>query len=107
MMCAAHNGHLKVVMQLAELGVDLSAADNVGNVIFVLNKEHSSDFLMLFYACFSHQDGSTALMLAAEQGHIEVVTQLAELGVDLSAVDYVSTAIFMLTDKHFYLLSPS
>ena len=36
------------------------------------------------------QTGVTALMLAAGEGHVEVVMKLVELGVDVAAADIVS-----------------
>ncbi len=36
------------------------------------------------------QDGYTALMLAARQGHVNVVQYLVEAGVNLEAADNVS-----------------
>ena len=37
--------------------------------------------------------GRTALIFAAEEGHLEIVVKLAELGVDLAAPDGVSIVI--------------
>ena len=37
---------------------------------------------------YSHQEGWTALIWAALNGHLEVVVKLAELGVDLSLLVY-------------------
>ena len=40
LMHAAAKGHLGVVMKLAELGVDLGAADKVSPVVFIAIKEY-------------------------------------------------------------------
>ena len=44
---------------------------------------------------FYRQDGWTALMWAAQGGHLEVVIKLAELGVNLAATNNVSLVNFM------------
>jgi len=48
LMHAAFDGHLDVMMKLAELGVNVAAADNVSNVICIHNKKHYTQ--MLFFA---------------------------------------------------------
>ena len=62
---------------------------------------------MLTYARKSHQKGMTVMMGAAEEGHLGVVVKLAELGVDLGAVDDVSTAdsFFSLSVKSMGLIN--
>ena len=44
---------------------------------------------------YSHQTGMTALMLASQDGHLEVVVKLAELGVNLAATDNVSLIVYI------------
>ena len=41
--------------------------------------------MLLFF-----QAGQTSVMIAAYEGHVEVITKLAELGADVAAADNVS-----------------
>ena len=93
MMHAAYNGHLEVVVKLAELGADLATADYVSAVISYERKSVAVTSMLLLFAhvFYYHQREKTVIMWAAEEGHLEVVVKLAELGVDLGAVDVVST----------------
>jgi hypothetical protein len=43
------------------------------------------------------QDGSTALMIAAGNGHLEVAQWLQQAGADIHAKDKVSRAFFLAT----------
>ena len=49
------------------------------------------------------QDGQTALMLASQKGHLEVVTLLLEKGADIHAKDNVSLSIFVCIVFYKYL----
>ena len=105
-MRAAAGGHVEAVTKLAELGADLAAADKVRTVFSV---SRGVGYLLLLLACngmlcmsmcmSTHQEGVTALMLAATEGHLKVVVKLAELGADTSAADNVSNPFFICRVK--------
>ena len=102
-MFAAYGGHLEVVMKLAELGVDLAAVDKVSTALYPPfphppPKHAGKEWGASLYS-HHHQEGRTALAFAAVNGQVEVVVKLAELGVDLAAVNDVSTVIFA-NEKH-------
>ena len=98
-MKAAAGGHLDVVTRLAELGANLATVDNVGTQSKTKNK--IAIFLILFWLCsVCHQDGDTALMLAAAKGHVEVIDNLVQLGLDLAAANKVRTGICISNKEH-------
>ena len=55
------------------------------------------------------QDGQTALILASEKGHLEVVTLLLANGADTEAKTNVSLSIFVCTifNKYRYVYATS
>jgi hypothetical protein len=55
-------------------------------------------------SCHDEQVGGTALMMAAENGHLEVVLRLLEKGADIQAKDRVSYALFIFPSSNTGLI---
>ena len=90
---AATEGHPEVVAKLEELGADLTAADGhvsrpLQHLLDGCAKELLDNFLLYF------KEGWTAAIYAAREGRVEVITKLAELGVDLALTDYVNPLLY-------------
>ena len=114
LICAAREARTECVQLLVEAGADLDAIDDVRRIIFyfrvsffssllaafnfpiyVASKSFSSGFmdadLWLTVARFvGHiQDASTALLIAAQNGHLECVRLLALSGADMEVSEDV------------------
>ncbi len=84
MMCAACKGYKEIVSLLVERGANM----DVQNVVRLYHPlPHSSPLTIILYSPI-HQYGRTAMMEAAFQGHLEIVSLLVERGanMDLQAV---------------------
>jgi ankyrin repeat protein len=100
LMLAAANGHLEIVRQLLDAGADVNATDDIPGqqrppgLAFAYREggmeavEHMGVTL-----------GRTALMCAAEQGHVEIVTALISAGADLHAQDAVKETALTLAKE--------
>ncbi|XP_046550762.1 ankyrin repeat domain-containing protein 50-like [Haliotis rubra] len=93
-MLAAGGGHTKVMELLVGKGAKLSLVDSFGfNIIH--SACHGGDLEMVKYVLSQTmldinggvQCGRTAMMLAAENGHKDVVELLVDTGADVSLVD--------------------
>ncbi len=81
LMCAAGKGHIATVAELVRLGAEINAKNKVRACERVeLESTHS---------CRVLQDGWTALVHAAGNGHTATVAELVRLGADIHAKDKV------------------
>ena len=90
---AAANCHLDVVDELLSAGANINAADNVRTIIYIYIYIHY--VFMLYLSVWGIQNGLTALLWAADLGHLEVVELLIARGADLQVVDGVSAFIWL------------
>ena len=101
-MCAAMGGHTHTVEAVARAGAHLNIGDRVScsscstavECIAACHYQHCSGGLCPLFTVHTctvlpPQDGSTALMLAALEGHSEPVHVLVQLGADLNVQNKV------------------
>ncbi len=95
-MNAASWGHLNVVIYLKDAGSSFHSA-NIVCVFFALTSVHTYIYISFENWCVPFflilrvvQDGRTALMMAAQEGHLYVVVYLKEAGADFDLSDIVS-----------------
>lgn len=92
---AASCGHVLVVKMLISAGADVNLKTSAVRSIYALASIHG----VAFYCCcggtavMSLQHGRTALLWAAERGHIEVVQVLLEAGTDVNAGEVVGCQV--------------
>ena len=86
LMVASWRGHLKTVIELLAAGAKTNVLDQVCTCAYTHNKHCVFVFV---------QNGLTALMLATQNGHVEVVQALLDAEADPNITESVS--IFLVT----------
>ncbi len=76
---AAHNGHMATVELLVRLGADIKRTDQVRG------RPLGACACGAMWSTLLTQDGITAVMFAAQNGHAAMVERLHQLGVDVKA----------------------
>ncbi len=80
-MVAADNGYTEVASLLIASGAQLEESDEDLNVIFCrIDKFSIDDFVVFEQWSFFSQQGYTALLFAAEENHVEIVSLLLLAG---------------------------
>lgn len=87
LLSASRNGHVEVVKELLGAGADINVRAGAR-----VNTKYSS---VGFQYPISDYNGWTALMLAANHGHVEVARVLLEAGADANAVDEHGQTVLM------------
>ena len=79
-MWAAGEGYIEISLLLLQHSADVSISNEVSvnihllrNILFGI---HIVYMLCILYVCLYIQDGVTALILAAEHGHTEIVLEI-------------------------------
>lgn len=104
LMQATYNGHKEVVQLLLAKGANVNAK-TTGDKIFAvefslvnnINQESGGNLTAV-----SFEKGSTALMIASERGHKEVVQLLLTKGADVLAKTYKKSTALSLAHQHGY-----
>ncbi|TNJ30288.1 Kinase, NEK [Giardia muris] len=103
LMYAAENGHTECVRILRDH--ERGMCTNEGETALILAARKGQDgpaSLLLEEACMQDRKGYTALMYAAEKGHIETVRVLCELEAGVAnSTDGFSALMYALINEHF------
>jgi ankyrin repeat protein len=89
-MLAAQKGYREVVELLVQAGADIEQQNEVSAYRARFVSSLSTRLLTGKYIAVCLQSGHTALMLAAQAGHVEVVNGLVQAGADIETCDEVS-----------------
>jgi ankyrin repeat protein len=101
-MGASHKGHVQVVSALTAAGIDVNAVDEVpGENSF--NSSLIKAILLPLNIFF--QDGYTALKLASEGGHVEVVAALIAAGANVNEAAEVTARPVVTWRVHCWVAS--
>ena len=84
----AHEGDIKALNEALAAGVYVNMTGGV-SLILCKSKDNSSEDTAPYSICF-HQDGYTALMLAAQEGYHECLSILLAHGADLDITNDAS-----------------
>lgn len=83
-MIACQNGHIHVLKQLIQANANVNLQAEVTKILFLLTIS-----VKPVYIWYLSQNGWTALMVASDKGHVEVLEELLLADADVNARDNV------------------
>ncbi|ORX82395.1 ankyrin [Anaeromyces robustus] len=101
LMCAAKNGHLKIIQKLCDQGAFIKEKNNQGcNALMIAAENGHLDVIQYLHErglSFhgKNKEKKTALILAAQNGHLSVVKYLIEQGVNIHKRDIYDKNAFV------------
>lgn len=95
---AAKQGHSEVLQKIMETGENIDERNIVSLAPIV--RAFWFEVIYLLHIVIFHQDGMTALHLAAEGGHYECIRLLLEAGCNVNELTHVSTMFYFICSLH-------
>ncbi len=110
---AVQNGHIDVLTELANSGVNLNIVDYNGITLPYMAAQEGQPHIITalanlgVYVDMPDHDGVTPVLAAAELGHLEVIIELARLGADLNVADHNGTTMAYIAAQngHVHVIS--